>query len=125
MTPFDQTTEKKGEEYGGSVRKRLVERMPPHFVTGELPKWDGSADFATSAAFTAGRNSAKDSLAILARGMESVKRRLEKHPEALDALKSYEADGFTGTNRTTILIVTIDEIIAAVKERGDWPLEDR
>jgi hypothetical protein len=80
-TQFDQTTERKGRAYEESkvINGLLHPVLPP---------------------FTAGRNSAKESLGILARALQHIKDNM---------IEDYSS---------------IDEAIAQVKERGDWPLPE-
>lgn len=81
MSQFDSTTEKKSEEFAksGAVLDK-----------NEFPYGWG---------FQEGRNSAKESLEILARFVEAAPRSMDLLHEAQQA-------------------------IAAVKARGDWPLGD-
>lgn len=88
MTDFDKSTERKAEEYLDDTRKKY----PNELFEKHALKYD----------FTAGRNSAKESLEILARDVEI---------SACNCDSRYEVT----CHRC--------ETIAAVKARGDWPLE--
>ena len=54
MTEAQKAAEEAAEEYGQRVMKHRVSKMPPKFLTNELPKWDGSSDFTAKSGFLAG-----------------------------------------------------------------------
>ena len=87
MSQFDETTENKAEEYA-------ISKLPLNFYWKEAYK----------TAFKETRNSAKESLAILAR-----------------ALDFHEGSCVTAEGQRSSAAYAI----AAVKARGDWPLEEK
>jgi hypothetical protein len=96
MTDFDKTTEK------------LIEKKYPWRVQEPNPtpyEREG---------FEAGRSSAKESLEILARAVE--------HYESFRWRHVFQLWPFT---RSDVVSRRATKAIAAVKARGDWPLEEK
>lgn len=95
MTQYEETTKAKAETYENEV---YVE----NFASG-------------GEAFTAGRDSAKPSLEILARALEDADRALS--PIKFGSVKD------DGTRKRVVdAHFVIETAIAEVKARGDWPL---
>lgn len=94
MSQFDETTEKKAEDY----RNSYVLRHDLHRI-----------------GFTVGRNSAKESLEILARAVLHYERMFEDWAMSSGAQTLEQARD--PESKAT-------KAIAAVKARGDWPLPD-
>lgn len=103
MSQFDQTTEKKAEEF-----TELAVRVNCKY-TPEAQKEDYG--FGISHGFKNGRNSTKASMEILARAAAEI--------EELDS------DPFNHhKDASKCAICKMKEAIAQVKANGDWPLEE-